>query len=505
MSGIKKQGQITVFLAFVTLIVLSLLMVTLESARMRICRGKEKAAAMLSIEAALAGYNVPLKERYGIFAVDGNGRDLQEDIRLYAQNNLRGGLFSGELTAIYLSQCKLLSDDAFMPLKKEIVQYMKVNKSITSVKDILKKLNTGSLSELETKKTALSQSLAGEAKAAEIAAEAAASEAETTEKETEASMPEDPREGVSGLLKQGILKLVLPAGFQVSKKSIDAQEIRISEDLPCSTVEQFNQAEGIVEQLDQTHMDVNLSELLLDQGAEAIVNEYILEHFKKAAANIQPDGASRLDYETEFILCGHKKDSDNLLDTINRLALLRLIFNAGYLLSDAQKSEAAHTLAAALASSVLLPFLEPLTYLLIIFAWGYAESIADVRHLLCGESIPLLKNSTTWRLSLESLAHINRAQFMSAAESAGSEDKGLKYADYLRILLLFTDSHKKYERLVSLIQANIRLEDGCSDFSISRCYYGISCLYEFKNTTFFSNMAHMNMAYTDKYQWAGCY
>ena len=60
-------------------IILSLMLSTVESARIHAIMSFEKESAQLALESVLAEYNIPLYERYGLFAVDGNRDYLTED------------------------------------------------------------------------------------------------------------------------------------------------------------------------------------------------------------------------------------------------------------------------------------------------------------------------------------------------------------------------------------------------------------------------------------------
>jgi len=72
-------------------------------------------------------------------------------------------------------------------------------------------------------------------------------------------------------------------------------------------------------------------------------------------------------------------------------------------------------------------------------------------------------------------------------------------------LLTLTERNKKYERMENLIQANIRLVEGYEGFDIRRCYYGITCLFEYRAPSRFKAFSEKNGDYTINYQWSECY
>ena len=71
-----------------------------------------------------------------------------------------------------------------------------------------------------------------------------------------------------------------------------------------------------------------------------------------------------------------------------------------YLMSDETKKNEIRIAAAALCALILQPGLAPLMEGAILLAWAYAESIYDVKSLLSGGRIPLLKDSGSWHYSL---------------------------------------------------------------------------------------------------------
>ena len=135
-------------------------------------------------------------------------------------------------------------------------------------------------------------------------------------------------------------------------------------------------------------------------------------------------------------------------------------------------------MAAALASAVLMPFLEEVFYLLILAAWAYGEALVDCRCLLGGGKVPLLKDDGTWTLSLEQLTQLNHSRLSGYAQK-DSDTKGMSYEDYMLLFLLGVSKDKKYIRLMNIIEANTRLVDGCGSFTLANCVFGISVCADF--------------------------
>lgn len=100
--------------------------------------------------------------------------------------------------------------------------------------------------------------------------------------------------------------------------------------------------------------------------------------------------------------------------------------------------------------------------LLLLAAWSYGESIIDIRSLLKGNKIPLVKTEAAWQLKLSNLSALT-------ANEKNSQ-KGNTYEDYLKILLfLQLDSKEKYLRMMDMIEQRIQEEQ--SDFQLSECVF----------------------------------
>ena len=92
-----------------------------------------------------------------------------------------------------------------------------------------------------------------------------------------------------------------------------------------------------------------------------------------------------------------------------------------------------------------LPFLEPVAKAILTEAWVLAESVNDVKILLAGEKLSLVKTEANWKTSLRNLFGGNTK----------GDDSGFKYEIYLGLLLTITDRDDVVYRTMDLIQMNI--------------------------------------------------
>ncbi|MCR5737150.1 MAG: DUF5702 domain-containing protein [Eubacterium sp.] len=152
-----------------------------------------------------------------------------------------------------------------------------------------------------------------------------------------------------------------------------------------------------------------------------------------------------LKYEIEYLIQGDCSDKKNLLGTIERLLAFRNIANGAYLLTDKEKMSEIHSVAAAAAAALEMPFLEPLITAVLTEAWALVEAASDVRALLKGDQVPLAKSEETWYTDLWSLGG-----------DRGDGEKGLTYLEYCQLLIMASKSQDVVYRTMDLIQLNIQ-------------------------------------------------
>lgn len=189
-------------------------------------------------------------------------------------------------------------------------------------------------------------------------------------------------------------------------------------------------------------------ESLLNLAAnKALFTEYILEHlgnYRETKEN------SVLDYEAEYVLGGKKADKDNLSSVVGKIVLIRSGLNLISLLQDGEKRTETYALASGIIGFTGQPVLIKIVQLLIISAWSAAESLTDVKALLEGKKVPILKKADDWNLSLEGIKNFSEEMI------TGKDCKhGLTYEDYLRVLLLMQNRKKQYFRTMDILQANM--------------------------------------------------
>ena len=251
---------------------------------------------------------------------------------------------------------------------------------------------------------------------------------------------ENPIPVIRRLRNMSILDLVVPADRGVSDGSIDRELLLSGREKQ----QGMQMASGI--SLDTSY----LSQVLFQQ--------YLMEKL----GNYSRPSQGALRYETEYVLFGKYSDRENLKAVVKRLLLIREGVNFAGLMADPVKRAQAEGLSLAIASTFLVP---PAAFVIesaIILCWSFAESILDVRELLDGGKVGLMKNAENWQLSLENLPHI--LQGLDTVRK--SDASGLSYEDYLQVLLLAQNKQKKLSGAMDMIEKSVQRKKGKENFRL---------------------------------------
>jgi hypothetical protein len=187
-----------------------------------------------------------------------------------------------------------------------------------------------------------------------------------------------------------------------------------------------------------------------------LLQQYLLTYFSSYTNVKDTHGLS---YEIEYLIGGEDSDMENLKVVTDYLLMIRQAANMLYIFSDSVKVEEANTLALALTTVATVPELYEVVGVAILTAWAYGESVLDVRGLLQGKKIPLLKSSETWTLQLSELGNLAKGN-----QTAKESEVGLSYVNYLGILLLMTKDNTLSMRAMDVQEATIRSISGEKDF-----------------------------------------
>ena len=274
-------------------------------------------------------------------------------------------------------------------------------------------------------------------------------------------LSENPLDVVKDLWKKGILSLVIE-----NQNSISQAKIALT-DIPS----QRKLCEGTcTEPIELEAMD------------HILFSQYTLSYFSSYTSK---STNSPLSYELEYLLCGKAEDIENLKNTVRRLLAIRTAANLLYLEGDLAKQELALQVATALAGASANPLLIYTVKVGIITAWALAESLLDVRTLLSGGKIAVIKNSSQWTTDI---LHLGSA-FSSFGKAINCAN-GLSYNTYLGFLLFLNEQRTCY-RSMDLLEAAVRAKSGYENFQIDHMVTGAQLSVDYKCKTIFLGMENM--------------
>lgn len=447
----EKKGEITVFLALSMTVLLSLVLTTVEAARVNTIRFQIECAADMSLYSALAEYHRELLDQFDLFFVDtayGSSHvgleQTQWHLREYMDYNLDGTrdlLLPGvrDLLALSAKDAEILSvsmatDEECLVLKSQAVSYMKEKTGLSLAEDILQ--NT---SYIETHHMLEGIEEKRERNRAEIRKRDG--KRVRVDGEWKKIKIEDPVSHIP-IRDTGLVYLVTKDSGGVSGTAVDLAAY--------VSARECNKGDGLAPEREAA--DGVLDEILF--------GEYLLEHLGRYTERREK---AHLQYELEYVLGGKENDAENLKYVLNRILLIREVSNYLYLQQDHAKQAQAGTAAAAVSAVLFMPELADLLKEGILLAWAYTESVNDIKILLEQGKIPLCKTMQDWQMGFLDMLHYQ------SALTGGAEGNGLSYEDYLRIFLMLENPHDKILRFGDVVEMAVRNTAGNRTFRLDNC------------------------------------
>lgn len=246
-------------------------------------------------------------------------------------------------------------------------------------------------------------------------------------------------EQVEGFLQTGLLALVLPEGKEISKGIISDNS--------------FPSVTCMKEQ---------------GPGVDAGIMDRILfgEYCSRFLTNFLSEEDKEVRYEMEYLISGKHTDEENLKQTVADVLMVREGLNLIHILSDGQKREEARALAGLITGAVGMAPLTGIVAFFVMSVWALGEAITDVKMLLEGKKVVLLKTRDTWRLSLTGLMELGKT---GTCTGGSGDETGIDYTAYLKLLLFLGEIRRQYYRVMDVIQMNLCREQ--EDFRMIHCVY----------------------------------
>lgn len=426
-----EKGEVTAYLSLIFILLISFVGGIMEAASVQMAKNYRRADMNRAIESVFAEYQKELLEEYGIFALEGSyesGGYSEETIKnrldFYGAQGIRQSV----------SRIEFLTDHGAEAFCGQVEAYMKHKYGLNLLQDKIGMTDVWKQQEEQAK----------DCEKDEIKQQ---KELSGLLQENEGRLPteENPIEHVEQLKKSSLLDLIMPKDKPVSQKTIDLGDTLSFRELNC----------GYGDFSDVAEEGGTLTSLIL--------GEYLLEQFSNGAGE---PGAGALDYQLEYILAGKRNDRENLEAVAGKLILLRFVPNYMHLQGSSTKKAEAEALALTLCSLLAVPAITEAAAQVILLAWAYGESLMDMRSLLRGNKVPLVKTDDSWQLSLSGLMKLGQEGDLNDGKDTQG---GLPYKEYLRILLFLEKKETTAMRALDMIEQNLRTEHGLAFFKADQC------------------------------------
>ena len=429
---IRTKGSMTIFSLLSLLLVMAALFALLEGTRYQEIRRFAQLQTDTALESAFSNYNQDLWQQYRLLGM--NMCEAEDILLQVAEAKSEGNginLLRFDVQSAEISRRTLLTDEEGAVFLKSVSSYMKDN--------VLYEAAKGIYNQYESIRQLLHEN------------------GMDLEKIDEALLELDRLEQEAPRSKGMSRKLV---GAEVLKK---AQAWK--EDFSLGLfIEDTSKLSGSKVSLknDLFHRKLRLG----DAGDVEEVNwldrillqQYLLTYLSNYESNIEEHA---LTYEAEYLLGRSASDKENLMSVILRILAIREAANFISLLSDPVKVQQAQSLALTIGGASLNPVILEMIHIAILTAWALGESILDVRGLLIGKRIPLIKSNDLWTLKLEDISLLNE-KFITSKDSK----TGIKYIDYLGLLLLFEEEQQLAMRTMNVQEMTIRKVSGNVTFGM---------------------------------------
>lgn len=440
----NNKGQITVFLCVVMTIMILIGLTVIEITRINSEEIAFDYASRGAMEEVKAGYHKELFDRYHLLfrelSKENNGEtEICGEIRQYIDYTLGEGEHR-DITVddIILNGRVGIMQDELKPFRDEITEYMKLKTELTLIDDLIDMINQGE----EASEKAIQYIEDGKL-------DVCSGESNWN--------GEDPRNVMTKQTSGGLISLLTADGMAPSKDKIDTT------DFPSQNKGLYEDEDVQINLSDIDEMEKQLgisnSDCILKLQQNYYGIAYALDCFDYYTCD--KDYNNRLNCEVEYFICGKKSDYDNLSSIVNRIVLHRMPFNLICLMMDNARIAQVEAIAAVLS---LIPGVSysAVKYLLVA-CWSYAETLVEIKSLLAGNRIPILKTEQNW------LTDINKLDELTDMDSINYD--GLGGIDYKGFLMIFMAEriNKLYYRMADIIQLNLQKNN--SDFRFENLTY----------------------------------
>lgn len=442
-----KKASITVFLSLLMVLFVGLIMVMTEHARIFGLRQRLTSATDSAMDSLFSMYDRELLDTFDLMLLNETAlkddKALEDVLTEYLTMNvnsksdhllLSGNLYRGTNVSAEIENTVSVIENEGELFARSVLEFMKYRTLGIAVETVQEQLD-----DLKKGESAKEEAQKGQEQEQESFDEQFSEKSQEEKQQYAEALDESWLDKIEKLKENGWLNFVLPFDQVASGYLVAAT------DLPSKwrTVNftWYHSAIGEIEE-------------------NFLFTEYLLEHCRCFTSTEKTKGMA---YELEYVLNGKTSDKENLKATVNALLLMREELNLFSALKDSVLSSQAETAATALVGWTGIYPAVKLTQFAILAGWSFAEAIVDVRTLLSGGNIPIIKTAENWTLSLSQIADFLDGDLFLTAEGKD----GLAYDAYLRLLLYAQGRSDRRYYTMDVIQ--LRMRETTPDFSMADC------------------------------------
>lgn len=442
----RQSGQITVWLCLSFLVLLSLYLVCLDSVQRQHRKQKSEQAVEAGMFSLFSEFEPHLLEDYSLLYMDTSfqsGRERTDEICShlwkFTENNLTGlsgsSLPGLKLQGVNVKDLVRATDGRGAVFYRQAIQIMKEKTGVSLAEDWISQEAFLEEAEEDT------ESFLKDCEEYEGSVENYESDDEEEELDDEVWQWD-------GLRKSFTLSAALPETVRISERALD----------PSGVPSRRRLSEGA------GGADGSEDRMLQKQWFISYLCDY-MSHAQEMLTDERKEGY--LDYQLEYIICGKSSDRENLEQVIQELLLLREGINYVFLLTHPEFSKKAELLSALLVGVSGSQELVSCLKHLILLGWACGESVVEVRQLLGGYELAVLKSGEDWQVPLSGILALAGAPGMY--DKQAEPQKGMDYEAYLRLLLSLKSSETLAMRGLDIVEGELQKKDGCEKIHLDHC------------------------------------
>lgn len=441
-----RSGQITVWLSLSFLVFFSLYLACLGSVQKQHRNQKAEQAVEAGIFSLFSEFEPHLLEDYDLLCLDTSfrsGRERQDELCShlwnFTQRNMTGPagtLLEGrKLQGINVKNLVRMTDDEGAVFYNQAIR-------------IMKEKTGASLAEDWMSQETFREEAEEDARRFQEDCETYEGTVENYESEDEEEELDSDARQWDGLRNRFTRWAALPDTANISDRALNLER--------CPSRRSLSEGTG--------RADGSENSLIQKQWFISYLSEYFT-HAQEMLKEEREGGC--MDYQMEYVLCGKASDRENLEQVIQEILMMREGVNYVFLLTHPEYSEKAEALAGILGGVTGSVSLVKSLQHLILLGWACGESLVEVRQLLGGYELSMVKTADDWQVPLSGLLELigNPGSY----DEQRNRQEGMDYESYLRILLSLKPWKELAMRSLDIIEGELRLQDGCEKIHLDHC------------------------------------